>query len=100
MSFQPPGECPKCGGAMVKGFTVDNAKVINDPHPAYGPRMKLGGSHSWWQLFDAQTGETVVSPLPGMNFNAARVLRGTQGIQVFTYRCQDCGLLEAYAPSA
>jgi hypothetical protein len=85
---------------MVEGFTVDNAKVINDPHPAYGPRMKLGGSHAWWQLYPADSHESDVSPLPGMRFTAARVLRGSQGIQVFTYRCQECGFLEAYAPQA
>jgi len=84
---------------MDEGFTVDNAKVINENHPAYGPRMKLGGSHSWWQLFDAGAGETDVSPLPGFSFTAAKVLRGTAGLQVFTYRCQDCGFLEAYAPA-
>ena len=99
MNFQPPSECPKCGGAMSEGFTVDNAKVIDDNHPAYGPRMKLGGSHAWWQLSEAGSGETEVSPLPGFSFTASKVLRGFSGFQVFTYRCQACGFLEFYAPS-
>ena len=95
-SFQPPSECDKCGGPLQEGFTVDNNKIVPSGYPAFGENVKLGGSHSWWQIVPAQEGQTAGVFAPE-TFKLDRVLAGER-IQVFTYRCEHCGFLEAYAP--
>lgn len=97
-NFKPPSTCPKCNGSMEEGFAVDNDKVLNPPHPAYGERMSLGGSESWWRLSEPKDEKDGSVGLFGMGFKAEKVIYDTQGIQVFVYRCQDCGFLESYAP--
>lgn len=93
--FQPPTTCVKCKGTMEEGFTVDNNKPVHDGYPAYGKKVKLGGSSSWWRLVPAEP--NAKAGLLG-EFAVARVLAG-EPYQVFTYRCSQCGYLEAYAPS-
>jgi hypothetical protein len=96
--FLGPTSCVKCGGAMEQGFTVDNDKVLDVPHPAYGERMKLGGSESWYRLSKPSSDKEGKVSLFGHGFMADLVIADSKGIQVFTYRCVDCGFLEAYAP--
>lgn len=95
-NFKPPELCMKCGGTMQEGFAVDNSKVVSAGHPAYGKRVKLGGSSSWWQVAPAKQGQSA-GILGEETFKLDLVLAG-ESIQVFTYRCQDCGYLESYAP--
>lgn len=98
VKFQAPETCAKCGGSMEEGFAVDNSKVINPSHPAFGPRMKLGGSESWFRLSDPSSPKESTVSILGVGFQAQRIIADNNGIQVFTYRCRDCGFLEAYAP--
>lgn len=93
--FQPPTTCMKCGGSLEEGFTVDNSKPVHEGYPAFGKNVKLGGSSSWWRLVPAEADAKA-----GMfgEFSVGRVLAG-EPFQVFTYRCTQCGHLEAYAPS-
>ncbi len=93
-AFEPPTTCIKCGGSMEEGLAVDNAKTVPEGYPAYGKRVSLGGSASWWQITPADPG-LKVGPIG--DFTADRVLAG-QKKQIFTYRCPDCGYLESYAP--
>jgi hypothetical protein len=83
---------------MEEGFAVDNDKVLSPPHPAYGERMSLGGSESWWRLSAPKSDKDASVGVLGMGFKAEKIIYEKQGIQIFTYRCQDCGYLEAYAP--
>lgn len=86
--FTAPSSCPKCGGRMQEGLTEINSESVKRTagHPALGARVVLGGSPSWW---------AVVTPeKPGI---ADKVLAG-EPHQVMTYRCEQCGFLESYAP--
>jgi predicted nucleic-acid-binding Zn-ribbon protein len=89
-NFTPPQSCPKCGGAMQEGLTEINSESVKRSagNPALGARVVLGGSPSWWAIEAPEK--------PGI---ADKVLAGTP-IQVLTYRCQQCGFLESYAPQS
>ncbi len=97
--LQGQTSCAKCGGAMELGFNVDNDKVLSVPHPAYGERMKLGGSESWYRLSEPSSEKEGKVSLFGHGFKADYVIADSNGMQVFTYRCQGCGFLESYAPN-
>lgn len=86
--FTAPAGCPKCGGAMKEGFTVLNSErvKITEGHPAFGDRVLLGGSCSWWGLKAPDS--------PGI---AEKVLTG-EPHQIFAYRCEQCGYVELFAP--
>lgn len=86
--FAAPAACPKCGGPMQEGLTEINSERVKQTagHPALGPRVMLGGSSCWWAITAPER--------PGM---AEKVLAG-EPHQVLTYRCQQCGFLESYAP--
>jgi hypothetical protein len=96
--FEPPSSCPKCGGDMEEGFTVDNSKgsTILAGYKAYGKDVRLGGSSSWWKIVTPEE-NTSAGLLGGDAFLVDRVLAG-EPIQVFTFRCLECGYLESYAP--
>ena len=80
---------------MVEGLAVDNSKQVQDAHPAYGKNLSMGGSPSWWRIIPAQPDASV--GLLGNSFQVNKVIDG-QKIQIFTFRCSDCGYLESYAP--
>jgi predicted RNA-binding Zn-ribbon protein involved in translation (DUF1610 family) len=66
--------CPKCGGAMVAGFIVDQG---------------YGEAHvTKWQ-----SGE------PKRSFWTGVKQSKSQQIETTTYRCESCGYLETYAHS-
>ena len=94
-SFHAPTNCPKCGGQMEEGLAVDNAKVVQENHPAFGKNVSLGGSASWWQIVPADP-NTTAGPF-GDTFTVSKIIAGEK-IQIFSYRCSVCGFLEAYAP--
>ena len=97
--FKPPSECIKCGGAMEEGLAVDNSKTVPAGYPAYGKRVKLGGSASWWRIVPKDPGSKPVNSILGESFEADMVLAG-EPVQIFSYRCTVCGFLEAYAPQS
>ena len=70
-----PGSCPKCAGAMERGFVVDQG---------YGV-VTVG---EW------VPGEPVKSFWTGLK------LPGKTRLKVATWRCRRCGFLESYAPDA
>lgn len=80
---------------MEEGLAVDNIKVINENHPAHGKNVSLGGSASWWQIVPAEANTS--AGLFGGGFAVSKVIAGEKK-QIFTYRCSNCGYLEAYAP--
>jgi predicted nucleic-acid-binding Zn-ribbon protein len=98
-ALQPPSSCIKCGGSLVEGLAVDNSKIVPEGYPAYGKKLKLGGSASWWRLVPAEKNARKAGPLPGADFEADKVVAGER-FQIFTYRCEQCGYLESYAPQA
>ena len=64
--------CPKCQSAMVEGFMLDKTD---------------GGSRvSGW-----------LEGVPEKSFFNNVKLRGRKPIEVATWRCRSCGLLESYA---
>jgi hypothetical protein len=83
---------------MEEGFAVDNEKFLDPPPPAFGERISLGGSESWWKLLKPKNEKDGTVGLLGKNLKAEKVIYEKKGIQIFTYRCKDCGYLEAYAP--
>jgi len=93
--FQAPTICVKCGGQLEEGLAVDNAKVVPEAHPAFGKNLTMGGSASWWKIIPAAP-NTSAGPF-GDTFAVSKVIAGEKK-QIFTYRCSDCGYLEAYAP--
>ena len=66
-------ECPRCQGSMAEGFIIDKT---------YGGRVVS----SWLE-----------GP-PVKNFWSGVSLQGKKPIEVRTFRCNRCGLLEGYAP--
>jgi hypothetical protein len=80
---------------MEEGLAVDNAKIVPEGYPAFGKKVSLGGSASWWQIVPAEKKTNL--GLFGGAFTADRVLAGEKK-QIFTYRCVTCGYLESYAP--
>lgn len=70
-----PGSCPKCAGAMERGFVVDQG---------YGT----------FAVGEWVAGEPVKSIWTGLK------LRGTTRLKVATWRCRRCGYLESYAPDS
>jgi hypothetical protein len=88
--FSQPQTCPKCGGRMQEGITEINKEIprheLDVDYPAYGASVVLGGSPAWWAIKAPER--------PGI---ADRVLTGKY-MQVLTYRCEQCGFLESYAP--
>jgi hypothetical protein len=81
---------------MQEGFTIDKSKFLPAGYKVYGKRIKLQGSSSWRRIVAAEE-NTTAGALGDANFNVDKVLAG-EPIQVFTYRCTQCGYLEAYAP--
>ncbi|MEO8176496.1 MAG: hypothetical protein ABI626_07540 [Sphingomicrobium sp.] len=75
MSADPVGHalnCPRCGSGMEPGYTIDQA------HGAYTvPKWVVGA--------------------PRKSIWTGLKLRGTQQIEIATYRCRRCGYLESYA---
>lgn len=67
-------DCPKCAGAMVDGYTVDQGDYGSTSVP------------SW------REGEPKKSIWVGLK------LGGTTPIEITTWRCRRCGYLESYAP--
>lgn len=67
-------QCPKCGGAMIRGFIVDKTH---------------GGTAvpAWVE------GEPRKSLWTGLK------LRGRTRIEIATSRCRSCFFLESYAPA-
>ena len=65
-------DCPRCSGSMEPGFLVDEG---------YGKRTV-----SKW-----------VAGEPRRSFWIGLKLRGSEQIEVATYRCRRCGFLESYA---
>jgi predicted RNA-binding Zn-ribbon protein involved in translation (DUF1610 family) len=64
--------CPKCGGAMIRGFLVDRSHGAN-----VVPTWVEGAPEaSFWQITKAPAAKS---------------------IPVGTYRCSACGFLESYA---
>ncbi len=96
-NFQPPANCSKYGGSTEEGLAVDNSKTVPAGYPAYGVRVKLGGSASWWRIVPKDSGSKPVNSILGESLEADMVLAG-EPIQIFSYHCVDCGFLEAYAP--
>jgi hypothetical protein len=94
-NFAAPTTCTKCGGLMEEGLAVDNGTDVHKAHPAYGTNVSMGGSASWWQIVDAEPNSSA-GPF-GDTFRVDKVIHGDK-IQIFTYRCTNCGYLEAYAP--
>lgn len=86
--FTTPASCSKCGGTMTEGLTVINSERVKltEGHPAFGNRVSLGGSCSWWAV-----------AAPEKAGIADKVLTGSS-YQVFAYRCDQCGFLELFAP--
>ena len=66
-------QCPRCGGTMVEGFIVDQAH---------------GG---------AATVPVWVEGAPQRSVWTGVRLRGKSRLDVATWRCRSCGLLEQYA---
>lgn len=66
-------DCPKCAGAMVDGYVVDQG---------YGTSAVPG-----WR-----EGEPRKSIWVGLK------LGGTTPLEITTWRCRRCGYLESYAP--
>jgi hypothetical protein len=84
---------------MQEGLAVDNSKIVPAGYPAFGKRVKLGGSASWWRIVLKDLGAKPVNSVLGESFEADMVLAG-EPVQIFSYRCVECGFLEAYAPGS
>ena len=69
-----PQVCPKCGGEMEEGFVLDNPS---------------DGHQSGW----------VEGAPEGSRWTGIK-MKGKVQLPVVAYRCQLCGFLESYAPSA
>lgn len=67
-------ECPKCEGEMQQGFIPDLAHYRNPELPVWYPGTF---KRSFWGGIAGKT---------------------RQRLYVQTWRCADCGYLEAYAP--
>ena len=70
-----PSECLRCRGPMEPGFVIDR------------------GHH---QMPDTQKW---VEGAPEKSFWTGLKTKGRESYPVLTYRCERCGLLEAYAAS-
>ena len=68
--------CPKCGGAMVEGYTLEKGHY-NSPNVA----------------------EWVEGP-PEKSFWVGLKLKDRDRIPISTFRCENCGYLESYARPA
>lgn len=67
-----PGNCPKCAGAMERGFLLDQG---------YG----TFAAAEW------------VEGTPEKSLWTGLKLRGKTKLKVATWRCRRCGFLESYA---
>ncbi|WP_156437617.1 MULTISPECIES: hypothetical protein [unclassified Sphingomonas] len=67
--------CSKCGGSMTEGFTF---------------RTNHGGQHAVAEWIEGA---------PQKSFWNGLKLSGRKRINIQTYRCSRCGLLESYARS-
>ena len=68
--------CPKCNGAMIKGFQLDHGHYGHVHQSEWGagePKPSF-----WW---GAGTVET----------------KGLRVLEITSYRCEKCGYLESYA---
>ncbi|MBV8685792.1 MAG: hypothetical protein JOZ90_08970 [Alphaproteobacteria bacterium] len=68
-------DCPKCGGAMAEGFTLD--------------KIQGGVAAASW-----------VEGTPEKSFWTGLKLKGRARLDIATWRCRRCGYLESYAPDA
>ncbi|MBQ1499086.1 MAG: hypothetical protein IIZ38_12295 [Sphingomonas sp.] len=69
-----PSDCPKCGGGFREGYVAD--------------QTRMGAVASTW----------VEGAPVGLLADISR--GGTERHQIRTWRCDGCGYLESYAPSA
>ncbi|HEX2763472.1 MAG TPA: PF20097 family protein [Allosphingosinicella sp.] len=65
--------CPRCGGAMEEGFMVD-------------------GTHGGSRVARWTAGRPRKSLWTGIKLSGAKL------VEIATWRCRRCGLLESYAP--
>lgn len=68
----PASTCPKCAGAMVEGFELDE-------------------SHGWRRPAGWVEGKPQRSVWTGVS------LRGRRQLPIRSFRCRRCGFLESYA---
>lgn len=85
--FIAPTKCPKCSGVMQEGlkFGKDLAQLAEDHVIEEKDLMR-----EYWQKTEAAKGKFL-----GREYEGKRRL-GLR-LPVATYRCVDCGYLEAYA---
>ena len=66
-----PSSCPRCGGSLEQGFLLDES------HGTRKPGKWIEGEPEYW-LWNLK-------------------IRGRRQIEITSYRCTRCGLLESYA---
>ncbi len=88
--FTAPTLCPKCNGSMEEGLNFDYkvGELSDDYVIEDNERVR-----ERWQKTESATGKFFGREYAGKRRIGPR-------LAIVTYRCQDCGYLESYAPPA
>lgn len=88
--FAIPTVCPKCSGAMAEGLNFDkDLAQLSDEYVIEVNEL----IREYWQKTENAKGKFL-----GREYEGKR--RVGPRLAVITYRCVECGYLEAYAPTA
>ena len=88
--FMAPTICPKCSGRMEEGLNFDK-DILQLSEDYVIEEKEL--MREYWQKTEDATGKFLGREYAGKRRVGSR-------LAVVTFRCADCGYLEAYAPPA